>query len=203
VVGEVGQAKSTMTRYDSDKHHHPCDSAQGRRSIRLKGYDYTQPGAYFVTIVAHQRECWFNQSAFRVIVEQEWCGLPARFPTIRLDEFVVMPNHVHFIVWLNPPVGAQLNCAPTTPIGQSFTVDWERPTLGQVVRVFKAVVTRRIRQADGKGFAWQRNYYERIIRNERELNAIRQYIRDNPARWAEDLENPDRIAEARRPEKAP
>jgi putative transposase len=173
-----------VRQYDPQKHH--------RQSIRLKGYDYSQPGAYFVTLVTHQKKCWFERLEFRAVVEQEWRGLLDRFPTIQLDEFVIMPNHVHFIIWLNPPdvpVGAQFNCAPA--IGQSFTVDPERPTLGQVVRTFKAVVTRRIRQTEGEGFAWQRNYYERIVRNERELNAVRQYIRDNLFRWANDRENPD------------
>ena len=132
-----------MRRYDPQKHH--------RRSIRLKGYDYSQPGAYFVTLVTHQKGCWFERLEFRAVVEREWRGLLDRFPTIRLDEFVIMPNHIHFIIWLNlsdVPVGAQLNCAPTA-VGQSFTVDPERPTLGQAVRAFKAVVTRRIRQTGG------------------------------------------------------
>ena len=179
-----------------EKHH--------RRSIRLKGWDYTSHGCYFVTIVAHERICWFDTPAVREVVEHEWAGLPNRFPTLGLDAFVVMPNHVHFIIWLNPPdvgaqtvVGAQFNCAPTnstplSPMGQRFQVHRERPTLGQVVRTFKAATTRRIRQGHLDGFAWQRNYYERVVRNERELQAIRQYIHDNPACWAEDIENPNR-----------
>ena len=184
-----------------------------RRSIRLRGWDYASRGAYFVTIVTRDRVCWFDRPRFRAIVEQEWRKLPRRFPTVRLDEFVVMPNHVHFIIWLNPPpsapVGAQLNCAPTgadggtggptgvvngantgdgSPIGRPFTIDPERPTLGWVVRTFKAAITRRIRLAGGDGFAWQRNYYERIIRDERALRAIRRYIRRNPACWTDDRE---------------
>lgn len=172
-----------------------------RRSIRLRGWDYASAGAYFVTIVTRDREAWFDHPMFRVIVEQEWYGLPKRFPTIRLDEFVVMPNHVHFVVWLDPPTaesasaGTQLDCAPLedtmdSPIGCSFTVDPKRPTLGWIVRTFKAVVARRIGQVGGQGFAWQRNYYERIIRSERALQAIRRYIRNNPNRWTEDREFP-------------
>ena len=187
-----------MARYDADKHH--------RRSIRLRGWGYTQGGAYFVTICTHQGECLFDDPTLRDIAEQTWQELPNRFASITLDEFVFMPNHVHFIVWLNPRgddgagVGAQFNCAPTgrpadepTPIGNRFKVDKQRPTLGQIVRTFKALVTRRIHQVQPEiSFAWQRNYYERVIRNERELHAIRQYIRDNPAHWAEDAENPAR-----------
>ena len=176
-----------MAQYDPEKHH--------RRSIRLRGWDYTGAGAYFVTICTQGGECLLDDPALRGIVERIWQGLPNRFPSIILDEFVVMPNHVHFVVWLNPPndagVGAQFNCAPT--IGVRFRMDKQRPALGQIVRTFKALVTRGIHQLQPDiAFAWQRNYYEHIIRNERELYAIRQYIRDNPLHWAEDVENPDR-----------
>lgn len=98
-----------MARYDADKHH--------RRSIRLRGWDYTQTGAYFVTICTHRGECLFDDPTLRDITERTWQELRNRFPSIALDEFVVMPNHVHFIVWLNlqgdddSDVGAQLNCA--------------------------------------------------------------------------------------------
>ena len=179
-----------MKNYNATKHH--------RRSIRLGRYDYTQPGPYFVTVTTRHKECWFDDDSLRAIVEQAWHKLPHRFPKIRLDEFVVMPKHVHCVLWLAPSdptvVGARLNRAPTedrsNPIGMPYSFDRLRPTLGQVVRAFKAVVTRRIRLTGETGFAWQRNYYEHIIRNERELTAIRQYIRDNPAHWVEDSENP-------------
>jgi putative transposase len=186
--------------YDPDRHH--------RRSIRLPDWDYSQAGAYFVTIVTDERRSWFDQAALKDIVETEWANLLARFPQVGLDGFVVMPNHVHFVVWLNPPdvpvpsgdgardVGAQFNCAPTVvdhaPTFATAKVDKERPALGQVVRAFKAVISRRVRLAGTAEFAWQRNYYERIIRNERELAAIREYIQDNPAHWEDDLENPCR-----------
>ena len=175
--------------YDANKHH--------RRSIRLRGWDYANVGAYFVTVVTHKRYTWFDTDTYRQIVENEWKNLPERFPTIALDEFVVMPNHLHFIVWLNPspadtPVGTQLNCAPEPDCVPHHATT--APTLGQVVRVFKAVTSRRIRESGGDDFGWQRNYYERVIRNERELNAIREYIHNNPAHWAEDTENPNRQA---------
>ena len=180
-------------RYDPNLGH--------RRSIRLKGYDYASPGAYYVTVVTRDRICWFDLPSCRGIVEKEWDSLPRRFPTLRLDAFVVMPNHVHFIVWLGEAhtgasVETQFNCAPrvrVSPIGQRVKVDKMHPTLGRVVRVFKAAITRRMRLSGGTGFAWQRNYYERVVRNERELNAIRQYIRDNPVNWAQDAENPENV----------
>src|ERR1051326_9491842 len=80
--------------YDPEKHH--------RRSIRLRGYDYSQPGAYFVTICLYGREPYLEMPAVRAIAEGIWNTLPQRFPTIALDEFVVMPDRVHFIVWLRP-----------------------------------------------------------------------------------------------------
>jgi REP element-mobilizing transposase RayT len=212
--------------YDPNRHH--------RRSIRLRGWDYTNAGAYFVTICVKNSDCVLGEivdgemrlNAFGTIVAEYWQNLPQHFPTIELDAFVVMPNHVHFIVWLNPPdrirdaqnvgaqnveaqnvgaqnVGAQFNCAPTPPtppaptspmqIGKRFTVDKQRPTLGQVIRAFKAATARFIHQAGGDGFQWQSNYYEHIIRDEGELHRIREYISNNPANWSADDENPNCI----------
>jgi len=110
---------------------------------------------------------------------------------------VVMPNHVHFVLWLDPPaVGARFNRIPNrapATVGGRYVYDKNRPTLGQVVRTFKAVITRRIRLGGETGFGWQRNYFERIVRNDRALNAIRQYIRDNPMRWHLDRYNKDAV----------
>jgi len=94
-----------MAKYDPQKHH--------RRSIRLKGYDYSSPGAYFVTICTKERECVLDDPVVTGIITDVWHALPGWFPTIGLDEFVVMPNHVHFIVWIHPPddVGAALAVA--------------------------------------------------------------------------------------------
>ena len=93
-------------RYDPDRHH--------RRSIRLKGYDYRSAGAYFVTICARQRECVLDDPVITGIITDVWHALPGWFPTIALDEFVVMPNHVHFIVWLQNDVGTSLADVPNT-----------------------------------------------------------------------------------------
>ena len=208
-------------QYDPNRHH--------RHSIRLSDWDYTL-GAYFVTICVQNREMVFGNvvngemqlNASGIIVAEYWHNLPRHFPTVELGPFVVMPNHVHFIISLNPPavgaqfvgaqfVGAQFNCAPTnqtptntpvapartvtqngSPIGKPFTVDKQHPTLGQVVRAFKAATARLIRQAGNNDFAWQRNYYEHIIRNEAECQRIAQYIHANPAKWITDWENPNR-----------
>ena len=190
-------------RYDPEKHHRP--------SIGLKGYDYTQPGAYFVTICTQNRACLFGTVAdgdmqlnnAGKIAKAAWYEVPARFPSVCLDGFVVMPNHVHGIIM----VGAQFIAPQKTPptnVGAQFIVPPDgfgtgtinqgvinhAPTLGEMVRAYKAASTRLIRQAGTPDFAWQRNYYEHIVRDEESLDRIRQYILDNPARWEFDLENP-------------
>ncbi len=177
-----------MTRYDPDRHH--------RRSIRLKGYDYTQPGAYFITICAHQRAHLFGRvvdgemvlNALGEIARQCWLAIPNHFPQARLDEFVIMPNHVHGIVWIVNNVGTRNFSPPPSPD--------QRPrgtskTVGSIVRGFKIGVTKWARQHTDVYTVWQRNYYEHIIRDDRALYAIRQYIRDNPLRWHLDRYNPD------------
>lgn len=176
-----------MTKYDPTKHH--------RRSIRLKGYDYTQPGAYFVTICTYQRESLFGEIVDGMMVLNE-CGEIARdewFKTAQIranvqlhqDEFVIMPNHLHGIIWI---VGARRRRAPTQE-------KFGKPVSGSIptiVRAYKSAVTRRINQIlDSAGApVWQRNYYERIVRNDGELSAIRQYIQNNPQKWELDQDNP-------------
>lgn len=175
-------------KYDRDKHH--------RRSIRLKEYDYRQFGAYFVTVCTQNRACLFGAVAAGEmqlnnageISKATWNELPARFPSVGLDAFVVMPNHIHGVII----VGAQF-IAPSDGFGTAAIdqgVMNHAPTLGEMMRAYKAVSTRSIRQAGTPDFAWQRNYYEHVIRDEESLNRIRQYIHDNPARWEFDRENP-------------
>lgn len=163
-----------------------------RKPLRLKHFNYSSDGYYFVTICTKNRECRFgNISNGQIvlncagsIVQSEWNGLCERFSGIRLDESIVMPNHVHGIVAL---VGAQFIASndrrPTTGAMN------RAPTIGDMVRSFKAASTRRIRLAGITHFGWQRNYYERVIRNENELNSFRQYVIDNPVKWNDDPEN--------------
>ena len=138
-----------------------------RRSIRLKGYDYSRPGAYFVTICLYGREPYLEMPAVRTIVNEVWNTLPHRFPTIALDEYVVMPDHVHFILWLRPDIE-------------------NRPTLGRIVCAYKSLIgraalsyLRTLGDVCGDHF-WQRDYYDHIISDKAELQEIRKYIRDNP-----------------------
>lgn len=208
-----------MKRTDPHKHHRPFNRAQGRRSIRLKGYDYTQPGAYFVTIVTHERELLFDDPVLRRVAGTMWQRIPRHFPHVELDEWVVMPNHIHGIIVIMDAVGAthSTNAASTAEAGSQYVTPSSAKrasgnaspipassmppigppsgSLGAIVGNFRSVTARRInrvRKTPGVR-VWQRNYYEHIIRNERALDGIRQYIRDNPARWAEDRENPNRL----------
>jgi len=169
--------------FDPDEHH--------RRSLRLKGYDYSRAGAYFVTICTHGRECLFGEimdgemrlNAAGQAAQADWVRLPERFQSIELDEFVIMPNHLHGIIL----VGAGL--APPGGKGAASSA----PTLGHILRAFKsisAIAVNRLLGRSGRS-VWQRNYYEHIVRNENELAHIREYIANNHAQWALDRENPD------------
>ncbi|MCS6908535.1 MAG: transposase [Anaerolineales bacterium] len=187
------------------QHHH-------RRSIRLPGYDYTQPGAYFVTLVTHERQHLFGEivvgemhlNPWGEVAYQEWFQTAVLRPyvVLRDDEWVVMPNHMHGIIWIvdNDCRGAAPHPAPCK--GAAAPRPSPRPSetspinvvpgsLGAIVRAYKSAVAKRINALRNTPGApvWQRNYYEHIIRDDGELERIRQYILDNPARWAEDREN--------------
>jgi REP element-mobilizing transposase RayT len=182
--------------FNPQKHH--------RRSIRLKGYDYTQPGAYFVTLVTHDRECLFGEivdGEMRLneagrMAEWTWFDLPNHIDNIELDAFVVMPNHVHGIIIIREPVGAGSEPAPTEPAPTSAPTAPPPANrnhgLPEIVRQFKTFSARRInalRNITGRP-VWQRNYYEHIIRDEKSLKRIREYIAANPQQWANDDEHP-------------
>jgi len=179
---------------DNSQRHH-------RRSIRLKGYDYSQAGAYFITICTQDRACLFGDvvdGEMRLndvggMVHDEWLRTADMRPNVELDAFVVMPNHFHGIIILHPDGRGTLQRTPTTTVEQ-----FGKPTSNTVptiVRLFKSASTKRINEHRGTPgvSVWQRNYYEHIIRNEESLNRIRQYIYENPARWDMDRNNPHAI----------
>ena len=178
-----------------------CDPPRHHRlSIRLPAYDYTWAGAYFITVVTDQRQCFLSEIAdsrvsltdYGEVIEQEWLRSTRIRREIQLDAFVVMPNHIHGIVIVGDSPGVGAHGRAPLPL--------HRPprSLGSFVAGFKSSVTRRIndmRRAPGLP-VWQRNYYEHVIRGEEELNATRQYIRDNPGKWLEDPEKPvERVEE--------
>ena len=191
---------------DSLRHH--------RRSIRLPGYDYAQAGGYFVTFCTWRRECVFGDvvkgemvlSPWGEIVQQEWLATPDIRQEIELDAFVVMPNHIHGIIWIvgatptieadGAPVGAH-GRAPLPDASDELSL-WRPPrSLGSFVAGYKSAVTKQVnvlRSAPGARL-WQRGYWEHIIRHERALERIREYILTNPQRWEWDRENPQRRGE--------
>ena len=145
--------------YDPEKHH--------RRSLRLKGYDYSQPGAYFVTICLQGHEPYLEMPEVSHIVEAIWEAFPKRFPTIELDEYIVMSDHIHFILHLHPN-------------------HKHRPTLSTIVNAYKSLTARAVLNhlrnlgdICGNHF-WQARFYDHVISNEAELLTIRSYIRNNP-----------------------
>lgn len=161
-----------------------------RRSIRWQGWDYGTPGYYFVTICTYQRLPLFDDDQLKQVVEYTWQQLP-RYPKsqhITLDDWVVMPNHLHGLIVIRERVNPDEKVSrDDEPLFRNA-----RPgQLGRLIATYKAVATKRINRIRGKvgGRVWQRGYWDRVVRNERELQAIRHYIRENPRRWSEDRDN--------------
>jgi putative transposase len=152
-------------------------------SKRLSGYDYSQPGYYFVTICTLQHRLVFGTivgeqvylKAPGQIAQSVLVTLPRRFAHVKLDEYIFMPNHMHAIIELT-----DLDPAHPGYLGP-------RAALWEIVRVFKAATSYQIRQSEGKPwFAWQDDYYDSVIRTEAALQQIRQYILNNPLHWSQD-----------------
>ncbi len=181
------------TKFNPEKHH--------RRSIRLKGYDYSQPGAYFITICTKNRKCLFGNiingkmilNDAGHIAQNCWLEIPDHYPNVALDEFIIMPNHIHGIIFINNKksiVGVQ-NFKPQRnfkPLQNRYQKIIPK-SIGSIVRGFKIGVTKWFRQNMDVYNVWQRNYYEHIIRNDFELNKIRKYIINNPLKWELDKNN--------------
>lgn len=168
-----------------------------RKTIRLKQFDYSNNGYYFVTICTYKKQCLFEQyPQLKQIVNNQWLSLPQIYQHINLDKYVIMPNHIHGIIIINN-VGATLAVArnnnvvinnnPTIDDNSSRAGARPAPTLGNIIGAFKSRCLhhwlRHIynQQLNIVGKFWQRNYYEHIIRNNNELNEIREYICNNPS----------------------
>jgi len=165
-----------------------------RKSIRLQGYDYSQAGAYFITICTHNRVPLFGEivdgemqlNELGIVADEEWRKTEHIRTHIVLHEFVIMPNHVHGIIQL---VGADCirpNCMRADDVQPGRAQ--RAPTVGDVVRGFKSSATKRLNAISGTSGQcfWQRNYYEHIIRNEEAYLKIAEYIQTNPRCWDTD-----------------
>ena len=192
-----------MAPFDPEKYH--------RRSVRLPGCDYSQEGAYFVTLCTHQRKCLLGEvvnnemrlNAFGKAVQEEWRHSVEIRKEIQLDEFVVMPNHLHGIIVITGEEGAHSvvsgrgarRCALVEAHGRvPLQARLFRPprSLGSFVAGFKSAAAKRINQIRRTPGApiWQRSFYEHVIRNLKSLYRIRQYIAENPQNWPLDEDNP-------------
>ncbi len=183
-------------KYTPNKHH--------RKSIRLKGYDYSQSGLYFVTICCQNMLCLFGKIENETMILNDsgkianncWLDIPNHFPNVILHNHIIMPNHVHGIIELTETTVGAKNISPTnTPNintrAKHFSPLQSTPkgtskTIGSIVRGFKIGVTKWIRQNTNIYDVWQRNYYEHIIRNDKSYETISEYIINNPINWRKD-----------------
>ena len=178
---------------------------------RLTSYDYTKPGAYFVTICIHERLSLLgaianNKAALSLAGEMIsfwWLNMQKKFePFIKMDTFIVMPDHIHGIIWITDdhpdphPVGADRCVCPHQGFSEGRHIGrplrQTAPSIPRVIQWFKTMTTNTyihgVKHHSWQPFnktLWQRNYYDRIIRNESELIATRNYVLDNPRRWQE------------------
>jgi len=165
-------------------------------SSRLKDWDYSSTGWYFVTICARNREHFLGEvidgkvslSEIGGLVAEEWKKTPSIRPIIGLDEWVVMPNHIHGIIVINAAVETPRRGVSTEAALPKSNL--KSGSLGAIVGQFKSVCTKRLWDSGYKKFGWQPRFYDHIIRSEKALREIRQYILNNPIKWELDRDNP-------------
>jgi REP element-mobilizing transposase RayT len=185
-INERARVTFDMASFDSRGHH--------RRSSRLQNWDYRSAAAYFITICTHLRVRTFDNPSWAAAATDAWLAIPVHSSRVVLDAWVLMPNHLHGILVLTDDDGQAITDAPFdlsqvafgTAMNPTGLINAPSGSLGAIIGSYKSVVTRRInqlRQLPG-GRIWQRGYYERVIRNSDELDRIRAYVHDNPARWA-------------------
>ena len=166
-----------------------------RRSLRLSGYDYSLAGAYFITICVKKRQSLLGKivsnqmqlNHYGKIIENSWEWLSYAYDYIELDEWIIMPNHLHGIIIISANCRGGSRTAPTA--------ESKIKPLGRLIGAFKTTSTKQIifiRKTAGIPF-WQRNFYEHVIRDDDSLNRIREYKVTNPSRWHTDRENPDAL----------
>ena len=163
-----------------------------RRSMRLQQFDYSKQGAYFITICAYHRACLFGKitndqmvlNQFGIIAQNEWMQSSKIRNEVEMDVFIVMPNHVHGVVFIIEQGDQKQGERPLAPTDYGF----KSKSIGSLIAGFKSTVTKQINAIRGMPGApvWQRNYYDHVIRNEESLNIIREYIINNPITWQND-----------------
>ena len=172
----------------------------GHHSIRLEHRDYRAPGTYFVTICTYQRRCSLTKIAgdttylfpLGQIVHESWVAIPSHSAQVNLHAFVVMPNHIHGLIEIACQAGAQQAAPLQTAETEDRLAQVHPGSVGAIARSFKAAVTKRARAELGcTGEVWQRNYFERVVRDGQEFSDVTRYIAENPMMWGCDRENPN------------
>jgi len=166
-------------------------------SARLRGWDYSTAGSYFITVCTKGLKCFLGEvvdnqvylSSVGQIVAEEWQRTEEIRPRVKLDEWVVMPNHLHGIIILEGDRGVEAG-VETPRRGVSTLPALKSNSLGSIIGQFKSVCTKRIRGAGVESFTWQSRFYDHIIRDERSLDEVRQYIAHHPLKWELDRNNP-------------
>jgi putative transposase len=166
-------------------------SKPSRRSIRLGQYDYSTPGYYFVTICTKGKKPLFGRvdDSGVVLSRIGWAarrfliGIPNHFPDGMIDEHIIMPNHVHAIIVIHSVGAAYMPPAKPDP---EAAMPSSPGSLSIVIQTYKSAVTRWCMRNGYHNFAWQRGFYEHVIRNDNDLNEIRRYIANNPSKWIDD-----------------
>ena len=170
-----------------------------RKLNRLKDSDYSEEGYYFVTVCAKDRVEMLGEvkggkmilNEYGDMVNGYWAEIPRHYKNVDLDEFVIMPNHVHGIIIIaSASVGTEQCSVPTN---MNTNTNTKRVSISQIIKSFKDVTTKQMRSRYGVHFSWQRSFHDHIIRDEMDLNRVREYIGNNPLQWDEDVENEKRI----------
>lgn len=180
-----------------------------RQSGRIQDYDYSQSGFYFVTICSKKHQHFFGEivggqmvlNDIGIIVESSLKNIGNIYSDISLDEYIIMPNHIHAIIVINDGanVGTEhcsvqleaKDCSdtPTLTAQCAVTTITKKVCLSQVIKSYKGFCTKTIKNKSSKNFAWQRSFYDHVIRNEVSLFKIREYIQNNPVKWELDEYN--------------
>lgn len=160
-----------------------------RRSIRLKGFDYTMPWWYYITICAYKRNCLFGKVVNNEVIKNEigevseqcWKEIPAHFPQVILDEFIIMPNHIHGIIIIEERAIVRAQHVEPLQTERKFQ-NIVAGSVSAIIRSYKAAVSKKCHEMN-YDFRWHRNYYEHIIRCQKDLENIRHYIHYNALKW--------------------
>lgn len=171
---------------------------KNRKPNRLPSYDYSSYGYYFLTICTENRVKHFGEiingemslSKSGIIVHDYWQNIPKYYESVELDQFVVMPNHIHGIIIVNN-VGTGQCPVPTKEMKGYLTPTEETQygLISKIIGAYKSLTARKIKEADNTNFMWQRSFYDHVIRDDHDMMRIQQYIINNPLKWDLDRNN--------------